>query len=99
MCDFDESAVGVQAETSPVYFSDLGLDDTVYTATTINLHDLEWTATTEFTADFASSQLAAVHGINSISHCMITLAVLILELDVLCIILEESTSQCTWSLF
>jgi len=41
ICDFDESAVAVEAETSPAYFSDLGLDDTVYTATTINLHDLE----------------------------------------------------------
>ena len=43
MCDFDEMAEAVKAETSPVYFNDLNLslDDYVYTATTINLHDLE----------------------------------------------------------
>jgi len=41
MCDFDEMAEAVKAETSPVYFNDLSLDDYVYTATTINLHDLE----------------------------------------------------------
>lgn len=41
MCDFDDTAVAVKAEPSSVYFSDLDLDDYVYTATTINLHDLE----------------------------------------------------------
>jgi len=42
MCDFDESGVPATADdTSPVCFTDLGIDDTVYTATTINLHDLE----------------------------------------------------------
>jgi len=38
MCDLDESGVDATADTSPVYFNDLDIDDT---ATTINLHDLE----------------------------------------------------------
>jgi len=41
ICDFEESRDTTAAETSPVCFTDLGIDDTVYTATTINLHDLE----------------------------------------------------------
>jgi len=41
ICDFEDGGVTAEAETSPDCFTDLDIDDTVYTATTINLHDLE----------------------------------------------------------
>ena len=43
MCDFEDSGdkAAADADTPPACFTDLGIDDNDYTATTINLHDLE----------------------------------------------------------